>query len=398
VPGSQETVTRPGPHCPSAFRNMATRAEIWQQLKNDRGFSRTKHCLIHDESVMPILRAKMEESRKGFGSTDFMGRNFDESCDLIVIPAYSYKLLAKKLSSDDLQSDVPKIVDKMLEFLKSGEVHQFVQVQEIKSDHVTFDDKILRTAKQYGCFAANEIPEGTVLGQYVGELKMELLHESDSDNPDSGPPEHAPEYAFALCVIDSAELFVDAKRFGNEMAFINDGRPDKSRNNVAYLQVSVNGVPVIFILSLRRISAGEELLTHYGERFWNGHRGAAARHPAHPSAAAARRVLRAKRPVRGFFLDPSDEGGCSLLPSRLEFLREWPTLKAKENDGQAPALPPTASLTPSLHPFLHLAPPGPPRGRGAPPPSHRLHHSIPPSLHPSPPPSHPPTPPPFHPI
>ncbi len=174
------------------------------------------------------------------------------------------------------------------------------------------------------------------MGQYVGELKMEILQsESDSDHTGSGPPQHTSDYAFALFQTDTAELFVDAKRFGNEMAFINDGRPDKARNNVAYLQVSVNGVPVIFVLSLRRIPAGEELLTKYGRRFWAGHRAAAAGAAPRHAAGAEGRGLRAKRPVRGFYRDAGDAGGSSQLPSRLEFLREWPRLKARECDGQA---------------------------------------------------------------
>ncbi len=48
--------------------SMVTGAEIWQQLKNDRGFNRTKHCLIYYNSVKPVLRAQTEESRKGFCS------------------------------------------------------------------------------------------------------------------------------------------------------------------------------------------------------------------------------------------------------------------------------------------------------------------------------------------
>jgi hypothetical protein len=328
---------------------MSTREEIWQELKLDRKFVRTRHCLAEDQIVRQILADFKDESRKGFGSKDYLGRDFDENCELLVIPAFSYRMLAKKLETVDLQTAVPDIVDQMHCVLKSGEVISSVEVREINPNHERYDKKASKPRKQYGCFAYRDISAGTILGQYIGVIKIELW--------DSDIEQHSSEFAFALVEHRLGELFVDAKNFGNEMAFVNDGHPDKSRNNVCYLQVSVNGVPAIFVLALRNIARGEELLTKYGKRFWSGRQRsfappasspmASASAAAAASAAAGSRSLRAKRPARGFFQDPSDAGGAASLPSRLEFLREWQALKEKECDGQVRILnlPPPSSLS-----------------------------------------------------
>ena len=82
---------------------MGTKQEIWTQLKNDREFNRISHCVVENQSVMKIIRSLIQEAKKGFGTKDYLGQEFDENCDLLVIPAYSYRLLAKKLEIEDLQ-------------------------------------------------------------------------------------------------------------------------------------------------------------------------------------------------------------------------------------------------------------------------------------------------------
>ena len=231
---------------------MGTKQEIWTQLKNDRDFNRISHCVVENQSVMKIIRSLIQEAKKGFGTKDYLGQEFDENCDLLVIPAYSYRLLAKKLEIEDLQSAVPNIVDQIHHILQFGDVNSSVEVIEIQSNHCRYDKRTSKPARQYACFAQNDIVAGTVLGQYVGVMKLEPWESDDEDES----PAPTSEYAFALTQYDAGELFVDAKNFGNEMAFINDGRPDKSRNNVASLQVCRQSNPRLASLMPSLVTAG----------------------------------------------------------------------------------------------------------------------------------------------
>jgi hypothetical protein len=94
-------------------------------------------------------------------------------------------------------------------------------------------------------------------------------------------------------------LLASCHGVGNALSALNDGRsydecagehtggtPDR-HNNCALLEVLIRGWPVLIVVTLVPIAAGEELLMSYGDAFWRefAQRRADARAAAHASAA-----------------------------------------------------------------------------------------------------------------
>ncbi|XP_043939153.1 histone-lysine N-methyltransferase EHMT2 isoform X2 [Protopterus annectens] len=120
--------------------------------------------------------------------------------------------------------------------------------------------QLYRTAKMgWGVRAVQEIPQGTFICEYVGELISDA--EADVREDDS--------YLFDLDNKDGEVYCIDARYYGNVSRFINHlCDPNIIPVRVFMLHQDLR-FPRIAFFSSRDIKAGEELGFDYGDRFWD---------------------------------------------------------------------------------------------------------------------------------
>lgn len=110
--------------------------------------------------------------------------------------------------------------------------------------------KYINAQKGFGLFAKRNLPAGTRLGHYSGELQY-----------DNGDHEYSVQYP-------KKNLITNARCTGNHTRFINSSEPDKQRPNVLGLYLFAGNIQISEIYSTKDIKAGEEFLIRYGERYW----------------------------------------------------------------------------------------------------------------------------------
>ncbi len=113
-----------------------------------------------------------------------------------------------------------------------------------------------------GLFTDSEIPKGTEVVEYEGELVPWSVVEERSAKGEEG-------YAFYI----SERLSVDAYHTKWAMGrYANDakgfGRVEGLRNNSQYIIKRKQGVRKVFIVASRTIKAGSEILVDYGSDYW----------------------------------------------------------------------------------------------------------------------------------
>jgi len=112
----------------------------------------------------------------------------------------------------------------------------------------------------HGLFAKHQIPSGSIIGEYSGELipmaeyRVRLDHYKRSG---------LGNYFFETC----NDMVIDAGPMGNHTRFINHTCWIKKLNCLV-VQTIVGVVPKIFFISNRRIKAHEEILIYYGEDYF----------------------------------------------------------------------------------------------------------------------------------
>jgi hypothetical protein len=160
--------------------------------------------------------------------------------------------------------------------VKKGEVHSSIQMRRITphlkyrghGPHPLAHTKYGKRA-QLGVFATHAIDSEVELGEYVGELTILAqdwkAHFKDSDHAwtlDLGP----------------FVVLVNAKKYANELAFINDYRGLSQESNVKAKWVAFDESFHVVFMTKRAIQKEEELLLDYGEAYWQ----AASRHSLLP--------------------------------------------------------------------------------------------------------------------
>ncbi|XP_067056627.1 histone-lysine N-methyltransferase EHMT2-like isoform X1 [Acropora muricata] len=122
--------------------------------------------------------------------------------------------------------------------------------------------QLFRTLKKgWGVRSLAEIPEGSFLCEYTGEL----IPDSEADDRDDD------SYLFDLdCKESTNELFcIDAKEYGNISRFINHS----CEPNIFPLRVFINHrdirFPRIAFFATKSINLHEEICFNYGDRFWS---------------------------------------------------------------------------------------------------------------------------------
>uniref|UniRef100_A0A0A9Z5B7 Histone-lysine N-methyltransferase EHMT1 n=4 Tax=Lygus hesperus TaxID=30085 RepID=A0A0A9Z5B7_LYGHE len=112
--------------------------------------------------------------------------------------------------------------------------------------------------KSWGVITLKEIPKGSYVCEYIGEIISDL--EADTRKDDS--------YLFDLDNAESETYCLDARRYGNVCRFINHScRPNLSPVKIYYQHQDLH-FPRIAMFASRDIMPNEELGFDYGEKFW----------------------------------------------------------------------------------------------------------------------------------
>eukprot|EP00929_Paragymnodinium_shiwhaense_P066787 TRINITY_DN3354_c0_g1_i1.p1 TRINITY_DN3354_c0_g1~~TRINITY_DN3354_c0_g1_i1.p1 ORF type:complete len:246 (+),score=40.57 TRINITY_DN3354_c0_g1_i1:179-916(+) len=105
-----------------------------------------------------------------------------------------------------------------------------------------------------GLFASLPIPADTFLGEYTGVVRKRLPFGDDIS------------YSYALPMIDP-DLVIDAKKYGNLCRLINHSDTEW---NSELISVEHEGAVHVVCRTLREIRPGEQILIHYGTKYWEG--------------------------------------------------------------------------------------------------------------------------------
>ena len=116
----------------------------------------------------------------------------------------------------------------------------------VKLDKINDPNNILHN--QFGLFATKKFDEYDIIGQYTGKLVS-----SDKEG----------RYVSA-----SENCCIDALDTGNELRFINDYRNISPSNNVVIKTTYIDKKPRVLFVVTKKIEPGEQLLTDYGEGYW----------------------------------------------------------------------------------------------------------------------------------
>ncbi|VVU95762.1 hypothetical protein CPAV1605_1518 [seawater metagenome] len=106
---------------------------------------------------------------------------------------------------------------------------------------------------EIGLFAKRDWQPFEVIGGYCGILKKDI---------------GGKYVAFAYYNKKGDKWCIDAELEGNETRFINDYRNIKSYPNVMFQKTNVNNKRVILIIVIKEIKEGDEILSDYGETYW----------------------------------------------------------------------------------------------------------------------------------
>ena len=116
----------------------------------------------------------------------------------------------------------------------------------------------------WGLFAAADLAEGDLVGEYSG-----VLQEATDAPPEEKIDGHyLSDYAWNYPdeLPDGTEFEINALREGNELRFANHS----DRPNLAVDHTLIDGLFVTFFRVVRSVETGEQLTVDYGEEYWTG--------------------------------------------------------------------------------------------------------------------------------
>lgn len=152
-------------------------------------------------------------------------------------------LKIKYLSSNDW-SQVDRSVRRTREGKLAGRIDG-VEVKLLPSGHPL--------AGSYGLFATKRFECCDIVGEYVGVITR-----------DEGP------YVLDLHGQGTSDcLGINGEFSGNEMRFMNDFRGLGPEQNVVWKRAYIDTLPRVLVISTKTIEVGEEILTCYGDEFFN---------------------------------------------------------------------------------------------------------------------------------
>jgi SET domain-containing protein len=136
------------------------------------------------------------------------------------------------------------------------------------SSHPLIDKRARRGYVQRGVFATQMIPKGTELGEYVGEM---YLVDREQYAESIFAKTKLSEFAFRL-TIGTHYWITEPKNMANELAMINDYRGIAPEPNVRSELIAHRGLRYLAYVTIKDIPVHGELLTSYGETYWDIHR------------------------------------------------------------------------------------------------------------------------------
>lgn len=154
--------------------------------------------------------------------------------------------------------------------IEEKRVHPDIEIKiltkQLPKKHSLANRKSQRGHVHRGVFATQLIPAGTELGEYVGEVTIMSIEEFLQ----VGEQKHAlSEYAWRVILKDYL-VFVEAKRFANELAFVNEYRGLENQPNVTIHWIPHRGSFYLGYSTRCDIQPGEELLADYTQNFRTG--------------------------------------------------------------------------------------------------------------------------------
>lgn len=141
--------------------------------------------------------------------------------------------------------------------IEEGRVHSSVQLKRLEGHPLS--SICYEGRPQLGVFAMAGIAAGVDLGEYVGELQVMTVTEEASYH----------EHDFSWLLKNGPFVYeIFAGRWANELVFVNDFRGLASEPNVSAEMVVHRGRFYLVYRTTRRVERGEEILTDYGEEYW----------------------------------------------------------------------------------------------------------------------------------
>jgi hypothetical protein len=167
--------------------------------------------------------------------------------------------------SDDLH---PMILNHLLSTGKEDDLEKIHPLIEKEAVHPDLEIKTITDADhplasptnpQRGLFAKKEIPEGSDLGTYAGEITLMNANFEFKKG----------DYDYALVLnLSSFYYVVNSRKCANEMVFINDYRGIAKAPNVKAAITVHKGVYYPMFCTITPILPGQELLWDYGNNYW----------------------------------------------------------------------------------------------------------------------------------
>lgn len=134
----------------------------------------------------------------------------------------------------------------------SIEVHPHIEIRILKDEHplVGRAKHPKKRHQQRGVFATQDIPAETFIGEYVGEVYL-------------APKLDFPGNYIWISPLQGNFFLLDASKYANELAFINDYRGISSKSNLRPVLVQRRGLGYFGYQTREKVLKGQELLVNY---------------------------------------------------------------------------------------------------------------------------------------
>ncbi len=174
---------------------------------------------------------------------------------------YTSKVTVKAKYRIAFSEHFAKFAEKMVPKRPSKLQRAFIElidtVQEDASDVYASRVEIRKVsdAVGYGLFTKEDIPKGSVITNYPGEI---CLHDEAEDNG----------YLFGFDGTKMNAWVIDPQRKGGYAQFMNHASTRSKKNNIDSEYFFWKGLGHIFFVASRDIPAGSQLLYDYGSDYW----------------------------------------------------------------------------------------------------------------------------------
>lgn len=143
--------------------------------------------------------------------------------------------------------------------LEEERVHSALVIKELPDQHPLGSLRDAWECRQRGLFATASLSAGVDLGEYAGEMRL----------LDAAWGLERKEQHYALVMpLGNYRFIIDAKKWANELAFVNDYRGIAQAANVVGATAVHRGCYRPIFRTLSPIAPGEELLLDYGSGYW----------------------------------------------------------------------------------------------------------------------------------